>query len=194
MSEFASAELTAGQLNALVKKVGGKDRVLEILRGDVELAIKQPCLLRRVSTIQVSGVKKFVAADRLKAANVGCMDDNFKKLFLNKVEENIEDAAIAIHRLEKASLDAPILAELGNRAETKLCQLFALLEKQSRGEKGVLLVSGYANIVYIRGNDGNLLAVSASWNSHFGYWGVGAHSVEPPTGWFDGPQVLSRDS
>lgn len=40
MSEFASADLTAGQLNALVKIVGGKERVLEILRGTVKLVVQ----------------------------------------------------------------------------------------------------------------------------------------------------------
>lgn len=46
MSDFASANLTAGQLNALVKKVGGENEALRVLRG--ELVIK---LVRRIWTI-----------------------------------------------------------------------------------------------------------------------------------------------
>lgn len=38
MSEFASANLTAGQLNAIVKKLGGEENALRFLRG--ELVVK----------------------------------------------------------------------------------------------------------------------------------------------------------
>jgi hypothetical protein len=40
MSEFASAGLTAGQLNAIVKKLGGHDMALSFLRG--ELVVSEP--------------------------------------------------------------------------------------------------------------------------------------------------------
>ncbi len=39
-TEFASAGLTAGQLNAIVKKLGGHDRALRFLRG--ELLVSEP--------------------------------------------------------------------------------------------------------------------------------------------------------
>jgi len=39
-SEFASASLTAGQLNAIVKKIGGHDAALKFLRG--ELTVSEP--------------------------------------------------------------------------------------------------------------------------------------------------------
>jgi len=193
-SGFAMAELTAGQLNALVKKVGGKERVLEILRGEAEIVVKQPDLLCRVTTVEVPGTAKFVAKSRLKAANVGWTDDNFNQLFRDKVEEQVSDATLVVSRLEKGSLDAPILAELGDRAETQLAHMFALLEKQNKGEQGVLLTNGYANIFYIRGTDGNLWAVGAVWGSGGGCWGVGAYSVESPGRWNVGCQVFSRDS
>lgn len=38
MSEFASADLTMGQLNALVKKIGGRDNVLRVLRDELTLS------------------------------------------------------------------------------------------------------------------------------------------------------------
>ena len=39
-SEFSSADLTAGQLNAIVKKIGGHDAALKFLRG--ELTVSEP--------------------------------------------------------------------------------------------------------------------------------------------------------
>lgn len=38
MSEFASADLTMGQLNALVKKIGGRDNVLRVLRDELTIS------------------------------------------------------------------------------------------------------------------------------------------------------------
>lgn len=45
MSEFASASLTAGQLNAIVKKLGGHDMALRFLRD--ELSVSEPTCLWR---------------------------------------------------------------------------------------------------------------------------------------------------
>ena len=187
-------ELTLGQVEALVNKLGGKDRVLEFLRGGVQIVVKQPGLLCRATTVKVPGIAKFVVKDHLTAVNVGWIDKNFDQFFRNKQEEDVDDITLVVSRLEKDSLDTSILAELGDRAETSLAHLFALLEKQSKGEQGILLTNGYANIFYIRGTDGNLWAVSANWNSYDGYWDVEASSVERPCWWNVGGQVFSRDS
>lgn len=185
-------ELNLGQVEAIINKLGGMEGVQRFLSG--ELVVKAVCLLARVASATVSGAKKFVAKDHLKSANVGWISGNFDKLFLNKVEESVGDANLAVSSLTKDSLDAPILAELGDRAETSLAYLFELISKQSKGEDGVLLTNGYANIAYVRGNDGNLWAVSAYWNSVDGYWSVGAYSVGYPYRWVAGRQFLSRDS
>lgn len=194
--EFASAELTVGELNALVKKVGGAEVVRSIFRGTVELTFKQrKKLLVKVAEVQVVALSRFCAKDYLKSCNVGWTGDNFRKLFLGDVEENVADTTVAIHRLEQASLDPPIMAQLADRAELKLTHFFELLKKQSKGESGVLLTNGYANVAYIKGNDGNLWAVSACWRSYCGYyWNVEANSVGDPYRWDDGYQILSRDS
>lgn len=188
-----------GQLNAMLKNIMaqmGIDDPNEAVRrvNSREWVVKMANLLKRVTTVQVSGVKRFVASKHLKAANVGWTGDDFKRLFLGKVEENIGDVTIAVDRLEEASLDAPIMAELSNRAEIQLAHFFELLEAQSKGEEGALLVNGFANIAYICGADGNVWAVGASWNSDNGHWCVSANSVEDPFKWLDGNQVLSLDS
>ena len=155
-----------------------------------------PILKLIASCIKVSGCKKFVADKvSLKAVNVGWTGDNFNQNFLGKVEEDIEDGMLAIHRLEKRALDAPIRQELGQeREEITLAHFLDLLARQSKGENGVLLVNGYANIAYIRDKNGKLWAVSASWYSGGRCWRVEARSVESPRGWLDGSRVLSRDS
>jgi hypothetical protein len=181
-----------GTMEAIVNKIGGEERAAQFLRG--ELTIKESDLLRRITTVSVSGAKKFVAEDRLQVCNIGWTGDNFKKLFLDKVEENVPNAVIAIHRLERNSLDAPILTELGKRAEAKLVHFFGLIEKQSKGEDGLLLTNGRANIAYIIGSDGNVWTVNAYWISRARYWIVGAVSVDDPHEWCAGDRVLSCDS
>jgi len=191
----------AGPLKDFAEKLGGEEglRWLEafkrFLRKEEPWEL-QPALLKRITTVAVPvpGVQYFVAKDHLKAANVGWTGDNFKRLFLNNVEENVHEAKLTVSRLERASLDASILTELGDKAEVKLSCLFDLLKKQSKGEDGVLLANGYANIFYIRDADGNLWAVYADWDSGDHCWGVEAYSVESPFGWRDGDHVFSRDS
>ena len=39
-NEFASASFTAGQLNAIVKKLGGKEGAMAFLRGETAVATK----------------------------------------------------------------------------------------------------------------------------------------------------------
>ena len=141
-----------------------------------------------------SAAKKFVLADHVKPANIGWMGENFKRLFLRKVEEDVPKATLTVSKLTNASLDAPILTELGDRAESKLAWLFELIEKQSKGEDGILLTNGYANIFYVLDADGNLWAVYAYWYSDCRDWSVEAYSVERPDRWNAGNQVFSCDS
>ncbi len=191
--EFASAPFTAGQLNALVKMIG-IENIPGILDGTLKTTIKQADLLKRIGTAEACGANKFVAKDCLREANVGWTNEDFNRLFLNKVEENISEAKLTVSRLERASIDAQILTELGVKAEVLLAHVFDLLKKQAKGEDGVLLTNGYWNVFYVRGMDDNLWAVSARWHSGFRCWSVEAYSVELPSRWNVGYQVLSRDS
>ncbi len=190
-AEFASKDYTAGKLNAIVKllkKQAGEDGPERFLRG--ELVVKMSDLLKQVATVAVNGSKKFVAKDHIKAANVVRMDGNFRKLFFDMVEENVEATTLNAYNLERALLDAQVLAELGERARIFLAHFFELLEKQSKGEAGLFLTNGYANIAYIIGSDGNLWAVYADW--HGSGWDMHAYSVDRPFRWLVGSQVLAR--
>lgn len=151
-------------------------------------------LLKFVCQTSVKGAKRFVAKDHLRAASVGWMGDNFKQFFLNLVEENVGEGTINVHRLEKASLNASIMTELGKRKQIWLTHFFELVEEQSKGEKGLLLTDGSAIIAYIIGSDGNFWAVCARWLGASRCWSLGASSVGGPYRWRGAPCVLSRDS
>ncbi len=151
-------------------------------------------VLREISRVSVRATKRFVASDHIQSANIGFMNEEFKYLFLNKVEKDVPAAELAISKLTKASIDTPLMAELGEKKRLSLAHFFQLLEKQAKGQSGALLTNGYSNIVYIQDEEGNFWAVVAGWNSIYCYWDVSANSVEFPVDWNAGNQVFSQVS
>jgi hypothetical protein len=202
MSEdrFATASLTGGPMNAIVKKLGGEDGALRLLPGDMVVAAAEPKkLLEFVTTVNVAALECFTAMDAFKvdtgpktAVQIAWIGDNFEQNFLRKTEDACEAAELKVHKLLEQSLDPPIITELADNHEITLGQFFSLLQKQGKGEAGPLLVNFYANIAYIRDFNGTLWAVHARWSADRGGWGVVADSVEGPGRWVGGFQVLSR--
>lgn len=161
--------------------------------------VPQP-ILAHVTVVEVAGIGKFTAADHFKedtskkaTVAIGWLGDNFKSHFLGKIEENVPATTLRVHCLTRDSLDKDIRAELTPETEeTTLTCLWNLLSKQPRGQKGILLTDGRANVFYIKDARGNLWAVGAGWDSPDGRWRVHAPSVTDPRGWLEGDQVFSR--
>ena len=162
-------------------------------------------LLRFVEEVKPLAIKEFLAKDHFKVGEVegvkiGYLGDSFKRAFFGtdqcRAEGEVAEATLRIHQLKKASVDSPIIAELGGEEiiETTLGQMFEIMKAQGHGQKGNLLVNGYANIFYIRSSDGVLWAVYCGWVSDYGCWGVSADSVTAPREWDAGSRVVSRDS
>jgi hypothetical protein len=203
MSEdrFAMADLTGGQMNAIVKMLGGHDGALRLLRGELKVVPTEPKkLLELVMAVSVPAVERFVAEDHFKVdtgrkakVKIAALWDNFTACLLPKVEEGVLAGELKVYKLLQSSLDAPIMTELGDLRSfaTTLADLWAMLEKQPNGEQGPLLTNSWANIFYIHDKDGKLWAVVAVWDAGSG-WNVEAYSVEEPDRWDDGVQVLSR--
>lgn len=197
--------LTLGQIEAGINKIGGEDAFMRLLAGELNIVPAKPSdpkkLLELVTTVSVAACEKFVAKEHFKVdtsrkakVKIAFLWDNFSKHFLPKTEEGVLAGEIKVNKLLQSSLDAPIMTELGDPRSysTTLADLWALLEKQPNGEEGALLVNGYANTLYIHDTEGNLWAVFASWYAAYGGWYVEALSVGRPGRWVDGIQVLSR--
>jgi hypothetical protein len=160
-------------------------------------AVSATTLLELVTTVQTAAVEAFSAKEKLA---IGTQDgvkivwhgDNFKTHFLGKCELDVPARDLRVHKLRKKSLDAPIIAELGGQelVETHLATMFEMLKKQVQGQKGDLLVNGYANIFYIKDDVGVLWAVGADWGG--GGWSLDADSVTYPYAWSADGQVVSR--
>lgn len=130
---------------------------------------------------------------------IGFLSDNVRNNFLSgggKIEENVPASVLRAYRLKKDSVDGRIIADLGGEevAETMVAEMVALMRGQGRGQNGILLTNGYANIFYIRDAKSILWAVYCHWDSGCGRWIVCANPITDPRGWIAGDRVLSRDS
>lgn len=181
-----------------------------ILSGSVEVTFDKPVpelvisALEPVGTVVVPGtIGKFVAKEKFvrdignKAkVKISHLGDSFIEWFFSgagKTEDPESEQTLHYHKLRQSLVDGPIIAELGGKAkaETTLSKVFSLMEKQGKGESGVLLNNGYANIFYIKDFAGSLRTVHVDWRDDG--WCVGAYSVEDPGRWLDGRQVFSRN-
>jgi hypothetical protein len=164
--------------------------------------VVESLLLVIANTITVPATtEKFIAREKFvintsRKANVliSFLGDNFNKWFIGKEEDPIAGQILRYGKLRKNSVDGPIITELGGeaKAETTLSELFHLMDIQWKGQKGILLTNGSANIFYIKDVSGVLRAVNVRWNGDG--WHVGAYSVENPDEWREGRLVFSRNS
>ena len=191
-------DLTTGQAEACINRMGGWNNFLRFIGGQGRIVFDT--ILALVRTIAVPALPRFVARDHFKVdtsdsakVKIWVLGSNFQNHFLGKIEGPADPAELTVHTLTEASRDDRILAELGDLAETTLSQFFSLLSLQGNGEsEGVLLVNWYANITYVRDDEGTLWAVYAYWFSHEGGWFVDAFSVEFLIEWLAGIQIVSR--
>ncbi len=67
--EFASADLTAGQLNAIVKKLGGHEAALKLLRGELVVKLADMPVFTPWKILRIGGTPKTELLKRMKKEN-----------------------------------------------------------------------------------------------------------------------------
>ncbi len=197
------SELKLGQIEALVNVLGGMEIVMRLISGVAKAVIQAVKRLKKVDAKPVSGAKKFVITEeRLGQANIGYFGDNFKKYILGCVVEEVGDTKITIHKLDKSATAKQMMDELGADAIISFAHFLPLIEKQSRGEKGVLLTNLRSIISFIVGksdekgkeNEEKAWAVRAYFSPAYGCWHMSADPMDDAGRWNVGGQVLSSDS
>lgn len=148
-------------------------------------------LLESVASFKVPGAKEFVAKKRFVVdtsenarVRISWLGGNFNAKFLPKTERNIVEAELKLSKLRTASLDPPIITEMGERAEISLCDFYETLAHKQAIRDFTWVVG------YVRDIEGILWAVSAFWYDDG--WGVEAYSVGNPDGWHAGGEFVSR--
>ena len=170
-----------------VKKVSGGNTLAQFLlvvRGRAQVIVNSILTLLRTWRVAaqpaVTTSKEYFAE-----AGVVLTGSNFENQFYGLEVSATEETELAVRKLEEDSLDAPIMAELGDKVEVSVSQFRAFLAAHRESTEWF--------IFYLRGKDGLLWAVYAGWDSGLGGWSVSARGVSSPRGWSAGYRVVSRN-
>ncbi len=177
-------DVTAGQTEACINRMGGWENFLRFIGGQGEIVFKT--LLTLLRTVRMPAQPAVTTSKQYFAeAGAKWFGNNFESQFLGLEVPVTDVAELAVRKLEQSSLDAPILTELGDKAETSVSQFKQFLA-DNRGSTEWF-------IFYLRGKDGRLWAVRADWSAGRDGWGLRANSVGNPHGWGAGDRVVSRN-
>lgn len=189
--------VTAGQTEACINRFGGWDNFLRFIGGEGKIVFDP--ILNSVGIVALDVTtdgfvarEKFVINTSMTAlVKIGFIGNNFTNWFLSgrgtrEVPKGFTTLKYSI--LTKDSVFDPILAELGENAETTLTEVIQLMELQGHGNNGVLLIDGFANIFYVRDQEGALRSVVVIWNDVS--WRVSAFETTNPREWHADNQVF----
>jgi hypothetical protein len=143
--------------------------------------------------------RKFIASQRFKEntlptaeVKISWLGATFMRRFAVKIEDdtNDNDVALQIHALNRASSNSQIIAELHDRHETRIADVWCFLKLQAKGEDGVSQTNAVPNIFFVRDATGELGAVDTVWGG--AGWEIGASPLGGQRQWPSGSRVISR--
>ena len=175
------------------------EQIIGFNKGEYKIVpVEKPKILEKVAEIKIPAIRRFNASKKFKIdppygrVQIYSLQDSFKNIFLNKIEDPIASSSLKIYKnLVPFPDQETIIAEIGDSNETTLGQLYYLMSLQPRGEEGRLLTNGTANIFYIRSISKDLECVVVNW---FGSgWNLGAYSITcTHCTWHAGRQIFCR--
>jgi hypothetical protein len=195
--ERVQALLTSGLLSDLCNT-----NVPEVSREEfrklIGLGPLNPPLLEKIGEITIPAQASFYMGSFMEECSkngrikINWFGIKFKKLFFTKVEEPTQETKLCYSRTRHISTDKEIVAELGDKKETKLAQLCALLKLQGNREEGALLTESIntPNIFYIRDVNGMLNMVQVGWDLRG--WAIAATKFDPKHYHHAGERVFSK--
>lgn len=165
--------------------------IMTLLITNILTMKKSESVLKSVKAkIEVKLPKKYEPTEFFKNRDGLYAWNSFKENVLEKAKAaTVNSFSLSSFDLTKDAYDKEIEKELPKKhifTETEVCAVIAgLIEKQSKGEEGTLLNTGYANIFYTKSH-----VVSVYWRSVFGEWCVGGWRRDGHS-WFEGFRVFS---
>jgi hypothetical protein len=156
--------------------------------------------LELLSTVQMPAITTwFLVKENFKEdlrkdspVKIARVSEEFKREFGRVAEDTTEAVELKIYRLREYALHISILAELGDTCMLTLGQIFALLQKQRKGEEGPLLTDGGRNLAYAWDIGPSLRAVRLIWDSDRKGWHVDFSYIESALRCPPGFQFISR--
>ncbi|MCA6123738.1 hypothetical protein J6500_17800 [Bradyrhizobium sp. WSM 1704] len=149
------------------------------------------------STSAISRSEKFTARDHFKedisssaTVRISWLGATFARRFVGKIEDDVGDVSLQSYVLDTAASDRDILAKLGQSHETRLADVWCLLQRQPSGSSGALRTGATPNIFYVRDAAGELGVVDAIWGGVG--WEIGASPVGDKPRWPAGTRAFSR--
>lgn len=191
MSEkFAMADLTGGEMNALVKTVGGSNVVRQILRGEITVRVIKGLLEEFGPMTETRAIANFVARNKFVADVQGelpiwSLSASFQRIFLDVIELDVPFAMLKQSKLLKPATNPVILAALGNttkieKARVALAHVFSYLKTADHRFRFLFYVADAKGIIW---------AVHASWN--VGGWAINAYPNSNSGEWRENIYVMS---
>lgn len=176
-------DYTGGQVEAVINNMGGFENWKRFAGGHGKVVFETILTLLRTLKIAAQAATT-TSNEYFMEAGVVLTGTNFETQFYSLEIEAVAEGELAVRKLMQDSLDALILAELGDKAEILVAQFHSFLAANRGSEEWF--------IFYLRGKDGNIWAVRAYWHAGCGGWSVGARSVDDTDRWYAGDQVLSQ--
>lgn len=195
-------ELTLGQVEAIVNKLGGLDGAMKFLRDELSLVAKngKEVVIRALEklawkgtvTVRATSVDKNKFFSGKLGVNVWTSDrfDNVVKSSLPATIVCFEHQ-MDVFRLTANMWDSEIQSELGTKTyrlvEEVVASMVSRIMMWKDGKDGHnLLTNGYANIEHARAADGRIVAVSCSFDGS--EWSFGCNGLDGNGGWDEGRQ------
>ena len=175
-SDFASKNLTVGQVNALVKTVGGHESVLKILDGSLKFTLITFAVDTFLTpTYFTTQPKKLWVSDAFTQRITAAYSEPLTPRGIKGVQKAFD--------LQRKMYDGDFIKQMGGEAEVRKFaftpdQIASMIDAQPNSIDGAMLNNGYANIFYVIGVDGGLFAVDVDWRSHDSVWGAFAFKLD----------------
>lgn len=195
-------ELTLGQMEAIVNKLGGMDGAMKFLRDELKLvakngkeapvrALKKLAPKGTVTVPAVSGEK-----DAFFSGKLGVKvwtSDRFDSVVKSALPSSITCAEhqMDVFHLTKNMWDSEIQNELGTKeyrsVEEAVASMTSRIMMWKDGKTNHdLLTNGYANIEHARATDGRIVAVFCYFDSVFGKWDFRCYELDGYGCWSEG--------
>ena len=160
-----------GRMEAVINKLGGMEGVEAFLSG--KLVILDPVLLAEIESHTIPATTATFECTKDFAPLIW---EGFEARFIGQLERPKSETIVVQYRLKRDSRSLEIVESLGgpNRVATSLVEIKYFIDKEVKGETGVLLNNGRTNVFFAPDNEGVLCSIVVR---RAGVWIVDASPV-----------------